>query len=643
MESFFDTAARADEGGLVGAFGWLWLPVLLVAVAVLLASPRWRAGVARSTTVLAGFAAAVAAGETAWWLLGDRPAYFPLTSWAVTLLVTSLAASALSRREPAAAAVVEDRSDPPRSAPAVAVEVPFRPPADAAADRSWAERALEQSADAVAVVDLDGRIELVNAAWARWHGFQAEEARGHHLSVFHTPDQMDEVRRRMAAALEDGTWTGESRHRRKDGGTFTLRSSLSLLRDAAGEPAGFVAIARRDAGRRRTGPPASTAADVSAPAELETLRMLVAGVAHEYNNLLTGILGNATLLSRKVADADVHHELADVESAARHAADLTRQLQAYCGNVRARFESLDLGAWLERSFDEVVESLGDGGVVVHRDLGAPALVSADARQMRIVLANLVANAVDALGHAGGEITLRAGRCELDREALDGMVLGARRGPGAYGYLEVADTGHGLESQTRKRMFDPYYTTRQGRQGLGLTTVLGIVRSHRGAIAAGSLAGETRVRVVFPCAGPARAVAAPAVRETSPPPRAWQGSGTILVVDDERIIRDLATSILEIHGFSVLTAADGEPALALYRECRDDIRAVLLDLSMPLMDGREAFERLRELDPRARVIVMTGHSADDVRDGFSGEGLAGVLQKPFRPEQLIGLLRETLGG
>lgn len=648
MEWFFQTAARGSGGAFVGALGWLWLPVLLVALVVLLASPRWRAGVTRSTVILAVIAAAVGAGETAWRLLDEGAHFFPFASWAVTLLVASQAISVLKARETPAG---ERAADAPRTArtpaagvpaagvPAAgtAIEDPFRPPPPAPAG-AWLERAVEQAADGIAVVDLEGGIELVNAAWARHHGFQVDEVRGHHLSLFHTPEQMSEAGERMAAARAAGAWRGEARHRQKDGTVFEVRSSFTLLHDAGGDPVGFLILASPR--------PAGEASAPAASAELETLRVLVAGVAHEYNNLLTGILGNVALLGSRPANREDHQQIADVEKAARAAAELTRQLQAYAGNVRSSFQELRLGEWLDQVLHELAGTVA--GLTVRRELDDETPpVAADPQQLRILLRNLMANAADAIGDGRGAITLRAGWSELGRDALDAMLLGARRAPGAYAFVEVGDDGPGVGGQTRQRMFDPFYTTRRDRQGLGLTTVLGIVRSHRGAIAVASAAGEgTRVRVVLPCAEQSRQ-SAPA--PSDPPmairprtPRVWQGSGTVLVVDNEQIIRDLARSILEIHGFSVLTAADGEPALELFRERRDDIRAVLLDLSMPLMDGREVFERLRSIDPQARVIVMTGHAVEDVQGGFR-DGLAGVLQKPFKPEQLIGILRHALKG
>ncbi len=226
-------------------------------------------------------------------------------------------------------------------------------------------------------------------------------------------------------------------------------------------------------------------------------------------------------------------------------------------------------------------------------------------------------------------------------------MGRGRAPGTYTFFEVADRGEGVDAESRSRMFEPFYTTRPGHRGLGLAAVLGVVRGHRGAIEVASAPGAgTRVRVLFPArrttAAPQRDTdAEPATATPATAEKLAEGEGTILVVDNEKVIRELASSVLEPRGFSILTADEGEPAVELFREHHREIRAVLLDLTMPIMDGEEVFRQIRTIDSKPRVILMTGHDADEVRKDFAGTGLAAVLQKPFRPADLVGILGEAL--
>lgn len=627
---------------------WLWLPILLGSAAALLTTPEWRRGAASHTRTLAALAAVAVIVELAWRLAA--PAAPPLAAWAAALFVFSLALSALDTRRRAAtqAADADTRRERPAPSPAAEADDPFRPETAApAASReltSLAELSLAQAADAIAVFDAAGRIELVNPAWARLHGFRPDEVLGHHLSLFHTPDQMRrQVRPAMDEARGSGGRAGVVEHRRKDGSTFFARTTLALLRRAGGEAAGFVAVARELGGATGEPPPSPSAG--AAEHEVETLQVLVGSVAHELNNLLTGILGNASLLADEMTPA-AGGEIREIEEGSRRAAELARVLQTYAGRTRAAAESLGLSE-LVRDSSATLEAMVGARASLRLDLDATLpKVAADPAQLRLVLSKLVANAAEAAGDAGCEITVRTGRIELDRERLDRMLMGSRRAPGTYAFLEVADNGEGVDDEGRSRMFEPFYSTRPGHRGLGLAAVLGVVRGHRGAIAVDSApAAGTRLRVVLPASERAPPRRAGGGEPATAPPSATktrrQGEGTILVVDNERVIRELASSVLQPRGFAILTADDGEPALELYRAHHCEIRAVLLDLTMPLMDGQEVFRRIRKIDSNARVILMTGHDADDVRKEFAGTGLAAVLQKPFRPADLVGLLGKVL--
>jgi CheY-like chemotaxis protein len=251
-----------------------------------------------------------------------------------------------------------------------------------------------------------------------------------------------------------------------------------------------------------------------------------------------------------------------------------------------------------------------------------------------VVINLVINASEALGDRGGVIAVSTNAIQYEAGALARMELGLGLPAGEYVCLEVADTGCGMDEETRAKIFDPFFTTKFTGRGLGLSAVHGIVRGHKGAIQVSSEPGKgTTFCVLFPASGPA----IPAVRSesTTTPMR---GSGTVLVVDDEETIRISVQRMMERCGFSVLTASSGREAILVFREHRNEVSCVLLDLTMPDLDGAETFRELHRIRPDVPVILSSGYSEESATERFSGQGLAGFIQKPYQFDTLISRIR-----
>jgi len=372
---------------------------------------------------------------------------------------------------------------------------------------------------------------------------------------------------------------------------------------------------------------------------LESLGVLAGGIAHDFNNLLTGILGNAGLARH---EAPPHWpglaSLESIEKTAHRAADLCKQMLAYSGKGRFVVQRIDLNELLRDTTQLLTISINKKAALRYNLAPALPPIQADATQIRQVVMNLVINASEAIGERDGLITLSTGHLTIDEPYLDQAQLGAELKPGEYIFLEVGDNGGGMAPETLARIFDPFFTTKFTGRGLGLAAVHGIVRGHEGAIKVYSEPDRgTTFKLFFPAtSGPAEAVAAPA--PTAP---AWRSSGRLLVVDDEESVRQVTVRIGEMLGFTVDTAVDGIAGLECFSRQPPAYALVLLDLTMPRLDGEETFRRLRALKPDVRVVLMSGFNKVEAINRFLGKGLAGFVQKPFEVATLIAELRRVL--
>ncbi len=372
--------------------------------------------------------------------------------------------------------------------------------------------------------------------------------------------------------------------------------------------------------------------------KLESLGVLAGGIAHDFNNLLTGILGNASLARQELGTSNpVQAHLAQIEAVTQRAGDLCKQMLAYSGKGRFQIQRLDLSA-LVRETTQLIQLSIDKTAVLRFNLAESIpSIEADPTQLRQVIMNLVINAGEALGGKSGVITLNTGLVRADRAYLDRTVLSPDLPEGDYAFIEVSDNGCGMTAEQQARIFEPFFTTKFTGRGLGLSAVLGIVRGRHGAMRVYSEAGVgTTFKVVFPIA-PGDAEPLTRVENTE----TWTGAGSVLVIDDEQTVLSVAARMVEKFGFSAITARNGLEGIERFRDHRAEIVAVLMDLTMPHMDGESAFRELRALAPDVRVILMSGFNEQDAINRFTGKGLAGFVQKPFRPEALRQKLKEAL--
>ena len=373
--------------------------------------------------------------------------------------------------------------------------------------------------------------------------------------------------------------------------------------------------------------------------KLESLGVLAGGIAHDFNNLLTGILGNASLLRMELpASSPMHSGLADIERASLRAADLCRQMLAYAGKGRLTVKAIDLSALVRESEQLLRLSISKSVGLNLRLAGILPAVSADETQLRQILMNLVINASEAIGGGEGLIIVTTSTLRLTAADIADMRLAGDMQEGCYVSLEVSDNGCGMDAMTLGRIFDPFFTTKFLGRGLGLAAVLGIIRSHKGGMKVYSEPGKgTTFKLLLPCVeGPADKL-----ESTANAAGTWKGSGTVLVVDDEETVRKATRRMLENLGFQVVDAADGIEGLLKFRELRLRLNLVLLDLTMPRMDGVETFREMRRERPDVKVLLMSGFSEQEAVSRFTGKGLAGFIQKPFKSADLSRKIQEVL--
>lgn len=372
--------------------------------------------------------------------------------------------------------------------------------------------------------------------------------------------------------------------------------------------------------------------------KLESLGVLTGGIAHDFNNLLAAILGSASLMNAKLpADSSLRSPIDKILQASERAAALCRQMLAYSGRGQLVLADVDLNGVVRGLIELLKMSIGKKAVVKLELAETLPPVRADASQLGQVVMNLVINASESLADRSGRIRIATGARFVDRAELASFNAGHDLPDGDYVFLEVADTGCGMDESTRRKIFEPFFTTKFAGRGLGLAAVLGIVRSHRGAIQVVSEPGQgTTFQLLLP-ACPGSVVADPR------PPKLddWQGEGLVLLADDDDLVRESTAQMLQTLGFRTALAADGDEALVRFRAAPDSFRFVLLDLTMPKLDGEEVFRTLQGLRPKLPVVLMSGYNPHDAAGRFAGLELAGFLAKPFRLEELAACIRTAL--
>jgi signal transduction histidine kinase/integral membrane sensor domain MASE1 len=517
---------------------------------------------------------------------------------------------------------------------------------------------VESTADALVAVDREGRVSLTNRSFAAlWDPDEGVPPRGGlDLSDRRVTDLMggveDELDTGHGDALVDPSVAGRTGFRAllaahhtlldeieiSDGRTFE-RYSAPLVRQGlvTGRIWSFRDLTER---RRAEDERQRLEHQIQHAQKLESLGVLAGGIAHDFNNLLVAIMGNADLAAGVL---DAGHPAADsveeVIRASQRAADLCQQMLAYAGKGRVAVGPVDLNDVVQEMGELMGVSISKGAELRVELADDVPPVQGDVVQLRQVVLNLLTNASDALARGQGEIRMATYRTAPEAFDTAAAVLDTFPSADTLVALDVTDTGEGMDEATRERIFEPFFSTKAQGRGLGLAAVLGIVRGHRGTLELWSEPGlGTRMRILLPAAP----VLSPTKDNTvdGTPAGSAPFQATVLVVDDEELVRKVAGTMLRRAGLRVFEARDGVEALEVYERRGDEVDVVLLDLTMPRMGGAETAAALRALDPAVRLVLSTGYS--DQAAGAAGEGML-LLRKPYRRAELLKQVRAAMEG
>ena len=488
-------------------------------------------------------------------------------------------------------------------------------------------RLFETARDGIVILDANsGEILDLNPFTERLLGYSLRELAGR--KVWETPpfEQVPNMREVIGQIRDRGVLRLDALTvRTKDGRDVEVEAIATLHKEGERRA---IQLNMRDVSERK-----KFEREMQETQKLESLGLLAGGVAHDFNNLLCGILGNASLaLSDTQPDNPVRMRLRQIVDAAERAGFLTRQMLAYAGRGRFVTAMIDLGD-LIREISPLLHTSIPKMVDVRMDL-APDLprVEGDPSQLQQVIMNLLINAAEAIGDdRSGTVTVRTSLREIDEKEAAELFDSEASRRGAYVMLEVADTGAGMDEATKARIFDPFFTTKFTGRGLGLAAVQGIVKRHGGTIRVHSTPGHgTTFLILLPAKEhEVRGQQRRAGRRARLPK-----ASVVLVIDDEKTIRNLAESVLSRKGVKVLVAEDGKRGVELFRQQHADISAVVLDLQMPVMGGEEALPILQELNPNVPIILSSGFDRSEAARKFGNTKPVTFLQKPYTADELV---------
>ncbi len=508
---------------------------------------------------------------------------------------------------------------------------------------------VESSDDAIISKTLDGNITSWNGGAERLYGYKMEEIIGQPISTLLPPEALDDLPDILTKISRGEVIRHfETKRRTKDGRIVDVSLSISPLKTPQGQIIGASSTARDITERKRLEMERlETERKVLHAQKLESLGVMAEGIAHDFNNLLMVILGNLDIaLDDLPLDSTARHSIENAIQAAERSAELSRQMQIYTGSALKAPVDLDLNELLRKN--SVLLKLGFSE---HVNLNLDCYdklpsITGDATQIQRLVMNILVNALESIGDKQGAVHLSTGVVDCDEMYLSHSRIETKPEPGRFVFLEITDTGCGMAPETLRRLFDPFFTTKFTGRGLGMSEALGIVKSHGGALFAVSQLGKgTTIRVLFPVSKRVQApsfagLEAEDIRLAAP--HAADRRRTILLVEDETLVRDLTVGRLNVLGYDTIVAEDGEEGVRIFRERLNEIDLVMLDYKMPRMNGVEAFGEFIRIKPDVKVMICSGYTEDTVMQSFPDRHPNGVLHKPYSLGALRAELARLLG-
>lgn len=494
---------------------------------------------------------------------------------------------------------------------------------------------IEVTVNFVGIANLHGHVLYINPAGRKMVGLTRDAAVDTMSFIdFHDSETCQRLAEEIIPkTIEQGIYEDEFDFIDRDGNTIPTACTIMSLPNEQGLPDRIAVIARdlRDE--------IALQRQVEHGQRLESLGVLAGGIAHDFNNILTAILGNAALAEHKLDQPqETSKYLHNIVQASERAAALCKQMLAYSGKGQFIVKPLNLSDMVEDITKLLKVSIAKNATIdINLAKHLPA-VDIDEAQIQQVIMNLVINASDAIGDDSGTITIETGVMYTDHSSWRTSFTQDDLPQGRYVFLEVSDDGCGMDDKILKHIFDPFFTTKFTGRGLGLSAVLGIIRGHQGTLKVDSKPGNgTSFRMLLPISQQTTIDESP----TNADKQSWHSNGTILIVDDEDAILEIASMMIEDMGFKIMTAKDGLEGVETYRQHQKEIIAILLDMTMPNMDGQECFQQLHKINHDVIVILSSGYNEQDAISNFTNKGLAGFIQKPYRIETLEQVIRTAI--
>ncbi len=502
----------------------------------------------------------------------------------------------------------------------------------------------ENVTDVIWILDVETlKMKYVSPSVEKTQGYTPDEIAGLAIDQYLTPESfrravvaLGEAMERAATGEVDPknySMTLELDEYHKNGTIIPVEITAGFILDKNDKPNAVLGISR-DLSERKKADNERTAIEnkLQRSKKMESLGTMAGSIAHNFNNLLMVVLGNLEIAKADLpAESTAARNIQRAANASQRAADLSSMMLTYVGQLKKESIPVDLSQMVKAVLKNLDESKM-ATVKMDMELADPMpLVAADADQIRQMISGFITNAIEALGEEDGRVRISTGSMQCNQDYLSTTYLKEDMPEGMYAYVEVADTGLGMDAETLGRVFDPFFSTKFTGRGLGMAAVMGIIRSHNGAIKVSSVKNEGSV---FTALFPIQGISLRPVKVDNAKTESVAERGTVLLVDDDEMVMDIGNQFLKRMGYTVRTASSGQKALDIFKQAPDRIDCLLLDFTMPGMDGLETMQQVRKIRPDARIIITSGYTRQQIEDRFAHMGPPDdFIQKPFEMKTL----------